>query len=716
MKKQEFLRAVDTLKLYRRAELLDEKGRELVSTLYVDPLPDDHVLHTLLRPNTTFLIGRKGTGKSTIFQRAQESLNSDTQTTWAYIDIKTLYESSTSEVVGSVPLNVQNALSPEAVERLCVFKSFTLELIQEIKNQIRARITSTVWGQVKEVFTGTASELFERLDEFVEELKENQYLDVTGQIQTSKHDEDTHKEKTKVAAETTAKLAMSPIVNVKVLAELVSELEKKRSQNYSQVFIRFFNIRDLITRLREILTTLNLKHLYIFIDDFSELPHAEMEQVVDTILAPLNNWSEEFIKLKIAVYPGRLYAGAIDLSKVDEVYLDIYRAYGRNDVSNMEERAIDFTQRLVTTRLQHFCQDQPEEYFETESTDFWRTLFHACIGNPRILGYILFFSYETTTIYGKRIGIRTIQDAARRYYEEKIDHYFRLNKFLHETFEERSSIFSLKELLEELVKRAKGLRTYRESKVMKELPGRPPTSHFHIKVVYDSVLSTLELNFFLTKYYEMKDRDGQDVAVYALNYGLCQQESIAFGRPREKREHRLYFIERVFDFTPIIVSYIKVNQEIVCDHCFHRHGQEMLAAIEAFDMLCPECKTGTCHLVNLSRKYERLIKSVADENLLPGTELGILKTLHDERKTMFAKEIAAELDCSYQLVGKRGRNLAERGLVLRDENVRGRRVFEISDRAQDVYFADSPEDSMDYDEEGLEQSPLGANLKAAPEE
>ena len=430
-----------------------------------------------------------------------------------------------------------------------------------------------------------------------------------------------------------------------------------------------------------------------------------MEQVVDTILSPFNNWSDEFIKLKIAVYPGRLYAGDIDLSKADEVYLDIYRAYGRNDVSGMEDKAVDFTRRLVITRLQYFCQEKPDIYFEANSPEFWRTLFYACLGNPRILGYVLFYAYETNTIYNKKIGIRTIQDAARRYYEEKIHQNFRLNKFLHETFEERSSIFSLKELLEEMVKRAKVLRTYRESQVMREISGRPPTSHFHVLRDYDPVLSSLELNFFLTKYYEMKDRDGREVSVYALNYGLCQQQTITFGRPREKREHRLYFVERVFDYSPIIASYIKVNQEIVCDNCANRHDHEKLPAIEAFDMLCPTCKKGTCRIVNLSRKYEQLIKTVAAENLLPETELGILKTLHDERAKMFAKEIAGELDCSYQLVGSRGRNLAQRELVKRTENERGRRVFEISERAVEVYFNQGEGDSMDFG--GLELDDTG---------
>lgn len=697
MKKQQFLAAVDTLKLYRRADLVDEKGRKLISSLYVDPLPGDHVLNTILKPNTTFLLGRKGTGKSTIFQRAQEGLNQDPRSTWAYIDIKTLYESSTAEVVGSVPEDFDGALSQDSIHRIYIFRSFILELVREIRKQVELRVGSTFWSKIKEAFTLSSDELFEDLDEFIEEIESDKYLDVTGGISSAKSDENSNKRSAKNSHEVKAKVGKDPSIEGKALSEVVSSLEAKRSHNYSQVFIRVFNIRGLIGRLKEILARLKVRHLYIFIDDFSELPKDDMEQVVDTILAPFNNWSDEFIKLKVAVYPGRLYAGDIDLSKVDQVYLDIYRGYGRSDVTAMEEKAVDFTERLVTTRLKFYCKDSPEVYFDTAKEDFWKVLFYACMGNPRILGYILYYCYETSIINGDKIRVADVQNAARRYYEEKIDHYFRLKKFLLESFEERSSIYSLKELFEEFVARAKELRNYRDSTVMSSMKMRPPTSHFHIKSDFDSVVSSLELNFFITKYYEMKDRDGRDVSVYALNYGLCQQEAISFGRPTGKREYRLYFVERIFDYTPIVASYIKVNQEIVCDSCGHRHGHEMLPAIQAFDMMCPKCKEGTCQLVNLSRKYEALIKSVESQNLLPVTELGILKTLHDERKRMLAGEIAAELDCSYQLVGKRGRNLADRDLVKRVENEKGRKVFELSDKAKNVYFDEDDERSLSRD-------------------
>ncbi len=699
MNKEKFLSTIDTLKLYRRAELLDDQGKRLIKDLYVDPLPDEHVLRTVLRPNSTFLIGRKGTGKSTIFQRAQESLDENKNATWAYIDIKTLFESSTSDILGIPAVSDENTLSQNSIQKLYVFKSFVIELIKEIKKQITQRVKATAWGRIRDAFTGSTVELFEKLDEFIEDLEQDNYLNVTGSIQASKQEKEISKEKSTTSTGGSASLSKNPGLDIKYLAELISEVEKQKGQNYSQIFIRVFNIRGLISRLHEILASLGVKHIYIFIDDFSELPRHDMEEVVDTILSPFNNWSNEFIKLKVAVYPGRIYLGDIDRSKVDEVYLDIYRAYGRNDVSGMEEKAVDFTKRLLLKRIDYFCGGDIDGYIETTAVEFWQTLFYASLGNPRILGYILYYCYETNIIYDKKIGVRTVQDAARRYYEEKIGQYFKINKFLHESFEEKSSIFSLKELLEEVVKRSKELRSYRDSRVMQEISGRPPTSHFHVLTQYDSVLSTLELNFFITKYYEMKDRDGKDVSVYALNYGLCQQEAIAFGRPKGKREFRLYFVERIFDYNPIIASYIKVNQEIVCGYCGKRHEPEMLLAIQAFNMLCPSCKTGTCKIVNLSRKYEQLINAVSKDILLPETELGILKTLHDERRKMFANEIAAELDCSHQLIGRRGKNLAERNLIRREENEKGRRVFVICKPAEDVYFSSVNEDEMNFGSE-----------------
>ena len=155
----------------------------------------------------------------------------------------------------------------------------------------------------------------------------------------------------------------------------------------------------------------------------------------------------------------------------------------------------------------------------------------------------------------------------------------------------------------------------------------------------------------------MSDRDGHKVAVYALNFGLCQKFAITFGRPTEKREHRLYFVERIFDYTSLLRQFMQLNQEIRCNRCGTTFELEKLDSLKMFDMQCPSCKSGVCTVTNLSRKYESLLNSVAPQLLLPPTELGILQTLETEKRSMYAGEIAAELDKSYQLVGRRGKTL-----------------------------------------------------------
>lgn len=171
-----------------------------------------------------------------------------------------------------------------------------------------------------------------------------------------------------------------------------------------------------------------------------------MKVFVDTILAPLNNWSNETIKFKVAAYPNRIYLGQIDKTKIDEIYLDMYKLYGGKDVTTMEDKAIELTIRLIETRIKEFCKIDFTIFFENHENVF-RLLFNATMGNPRILGHILHYLHESSIVYGRPAGIRAVRDAAAKYYEDKVEPFFGMQQFRLESFEERSSIFSLKELL-----------------------------------------------------------------------------------------------------------------------------------------------------------------------------------------------------------------------------------------------------------------------------
>ena len=92
----------------------------------------------------------------------------------------------------------------------------------------------------------------------------------------------------------------------------------------------------MISVIKDTLSLLKIKHIYILLDDFSEIEDDSIRTFVDVILAPLNNWSEEFIKFKIAAYPNRIYYGKIDPGKVDLINLDFYNLYAEFDRDKME--------------------------------------------------------------------------------------------------------------------------------------------------------------------------------------------------------------------------------------------------------------------------------------------------------------------------------------------------------------------------------------------
>jgi predicted transcriptional regulator len=302
-------------------------------------------------------------------------------------------------------------------------------------------------------------------------------------------------------------------------------------------------------------------------------------------------------------------------------------------------------------------------------------------------------------IYQKNIGIKSIQEASQKYFEEKVESIFSSGKYKL-AMEERSYLFSLKELLESIVKKSKNLRQ-EGSRDHRSIPGGSYTSHFYVNRRYDELLRSLELTFFLTKYFEQSDRDGQRVSVYALNYGLCSKFQIQFGRPTESREDRLHFMERKFDYNSILVEYMKSNQEIRCSNCDEEYEIEILEVLKRFHMKCSNCGVGICKVVNLARKYSDIIDSVNANLLLPDSELGILHTLHGEKRKMVASEIAVELDCSGQLVGRRAKNLSERALVKREQagNVY---KYELTEQAKAAYFADTLTDQLNVESSRLD--------------
>lgn len=430
-------------------------------------------------------------------------------------------------------------------------------------------------------------------------------------------------------------------------------------------------------------------------DDFSEVDEKTIKNFVDVILAPLNNWANDFICFKVAAYPNRIYYGDIDPGKIDVVNLDFYNLYSNYDKSTMESLSVDFTKRLLNQRIEHFCNSTFEHYFDTSNTqqdEFYELIFKTSMNVPRIVGYILFYCHQTHVSLGKKITKSAIENAAETYYNNVVSKFFDITTHSLMSFSEKVSELQQKEILMLFIKKLKSIKRQITSG---ELSGiiynrdrsNPFCSHFYFHQNLEHFVRTLELNFFITKYNEMTNRDGYKVSIYGLNYGLARSENLKWGKP-DGTQHRSYFVERPFDFNKDIEDFLKETKRIVCLNpaCGKTYPYEELAFLKFNKMRCIDCQSPV-EVRSFSESISEEISKLDNAKLLPRLELTILHELHKVKNEMLARDIAEELDVSSQLIAKRAEKMDRKNLVNRNRDDTLIK-YSITQKAVDEYFYD----------------------------
>jgi hypothetical protein len=264
-----FREAAQSLKLYRRADLPGVDGESLIEELYVDPLPNDHVLNTTVKPNTTFIVGRKGTGKSTVFLRAQHDLRRRDGFASAYIDIKTVYESSQVDPqLLSKASQLNGSLSSGEIEQLLLYRQFLSTIIKEIRTELESRIKVSLWTKVRRTVGGTLPELFTRLDALLAKAHDDQFISVLGTYQQQAKNRDTGNESGDGSVGFEVKAAASPEAKLSAQSSASYSSTTEREREYADVLMRIFDIREYIAELRSLLEKVEIKHLYTRLSSF----------------------------------------------------------------------------------------------------------------------------------------------------------------------------------------------------------------------------------------------------------------------------------------------------------------------------------------------------------------------------------------------------------------------------------------------------------------
>lgn len=701
MNPNRFARIAESLRQYRRAELKDfeeELGGKPVSALYVDPLPNDAVLNSVLSGNTTFLLGRKGTGKSTVFAKAQSILRERTDLLSTYMDVKSLCDMIDATEIPTYSLGdteIDPGIYRAHMLRKVFLSKVVAELLKEIDGLCKSMSLWDVWRGKKKSFTDLNNRLVALQIRVREVTLQDQELPILQKI--TRRWKSKQQQESEVAAGFETSVVVSPSGGKGGINASITDFERflddrEVYNEYSDIVLRSFPFNEIITEIQDLLSESGLKRLVVFFDDFSELNFIDQQLFVDIVLSPLNNSSNEAVKLKVAGYPGRVYYGRIDATKVDTIGLDFASIYEATEVQAMERSAIDYAHRLLCKRFEAFGENI-SEYFDSSLPleQHMRLVFETTFNVPRLMGTLLHTCFLDRVSQGLPITAASIKLAAQKHYESTISQYFdRLNRFALEPFENKLDRHNQHELFKYIVKEARDVRRRISDGSIGgnyfEGVRNPPTSHFIVSPNLANIFRSLESNFLLSKYKETRDKNGKPVTVYTLYYGVTESERLAWGYP-SGREFRNYFVQRCFDFTAAIHEFLSRNQTIRCGSCGKCHPLEQEDSFVLYKWRCPECREGTCSVVNLGEDYIAEMTKVRTELMLEPIELEILGTLNAEKTPMPAGEISALIDETYQLVGRRTSKLREMGLIEKERDAAdGKMKSQITDRAESTYF------------------------------
>lgn len=179
----------------------------------------------------------------------------------------------------------------------------------------------------------------------------------------------------------------------------------------------------------------------------------------------------------------------------------------------------------------------------------------------------------------------------------------------------------------------------------------------------------------------MSNKAGKKVSIYALNYGLCLNENLRWGKPIGS-EYRTYFIESPFNFNLIVTSFLKETKEIKCKKCGYIYNTEELSFLKSYGMNCMNCmsKGTVVEGKKISENYKQQIEEIERKgNLLEREQYIFMKLAILKGGVVYAGDMAVEMDVKWQKIGWITKKLEEEYYYLTKDKQNGRTRYTITE-------------------------------------
>jgi hypothetical protein len=496
---------------------------------FVEIIPYESCLKALFQAKEErkikYLIGKSGTGKTTLFNRIQiecyesffqkkelDYLKSEKRVLPVYIEIKNFFLKIIEKI---------NFSDDKIADLGQILKNISIEFLRQIENtyeELRGLgiIDIKIFKKVNEIISNATDDIDKRssiITENIEESIKNLFIKLNHSIQKVNYDAGNN--------------------------EIIEDLNtKEKLTKYWKVLFNTDRIKDAIYELKR-LKEYPINYIHFLLDNFSEISLLNQKLMIDNLIQPLFS-DMEIICFCIACYPHYYYADSIKYQDYELINLDWLDIDSECTINDKIKNGVNLLTQIIYKRLQNsLLQVFPNEnslniIFEDKSL-FLKTLFYACMNSPKIGGMLLCHPLCVQSLKMKKaITINEIKKASAYVYEELIyKEYFR--SLLKD--KKSNDYFSEKEIIQDKVIFDKLID------IMKKGFKNGNKSYFIINesLIQDDfkLLSRLELMGFLIKVntshleeshklFNWQSNDNDLYGLYYLYYGIYIKNDIDF--------------------------------------------------------------------------------------------------------------------------------------------------------------------------------------------
>lgn len=633
--------------------LKDTAKLGLLADYYVDYYG---FLRQILNENDQLIVGRRGTGKTTLLYRTLvECMRS-----WKP-DGSTIAKSRTLAIY--LDLNKCQALGDTEDSD---FADFEHVFASELCDAITAEIGRS-WPAIlakpaffahlfKSAEERSVQETKRLLSELADVLKSGlpRIVDQSGRVETK----DVAKTRKSSELSLSAKISETTSVSSGYKGKSEAAFEQEMAGGYAVTYR--LTVADILRVLGDLREAAGMSAIFLLIDEFSAL-NDDLQRRFTTLLKKLvGNHSGVYIKLCAITDKYTLGSALILQRDLFEVSLDLDAFVERSDSLNAAMNDLEsLTERIVTERIKVYAHLSPKNIFE-ESTEAWRELSRSAMGVPRTLGIVLKQAWSRADAANRRMKKSDIEYGIR--YASKAY----LNQLLGAAKDGVAIPAYVADIWDTLIERAVNER----AKVTDH-----PASHFVVLPKNEAKLKYLSMFFvvhLLTKGRTTK-KERLSRSLYCIDYGICLENNLSFAMDKNVlRQQRFAYDDDLAQF----------------DTYFERESEP--------NFICPTCK-------NVYRESELRIQGklltfcVIDQSPLRTYDASALEKRYTEEEikiigsirsssaedNLTARQVADDVGCYVQKVAKFGEKL-ERERVINRELV--------EELKKNIYFG--PESAM----------------------